>query len=324
MKNTETVKFFLQKTDIPYSENISLKQKTWIKRGGIARLWIQPLSIEQLQLLCTYLYQHNIFFEIVGHTSNMYFLNTYNPEIVVSIAKLTYYEVSENEIVCECGVSISKLTSDLVNQGIEGFEGFISLPGTIAGAVVNNSGCYGSIISSVIISVDILLPSGKVRNFKNEELGYAHRTSFLKTRQINGIVLKCYFQKTISKDKEVLIVKANKNREHRKKNQETPDGNLGSTFANIKLKKTFYTTFVSVFRNILKPFVSENKRRKWSYMLLFKLHGKERLFSFVSDKNYNCYLWRKENADGYFFEYVEFIRQISPMANLEIEIKGKN
>jgi len=318
--NTETFKNFLTKAGISYSENVSLKTKTWIKRGGVAKLWIEPLSANDLERVCTYLYESDIFFEIIGHTSNMYFLNTYNPEIVISTKKLVHYDILENEIICECGVSISKLSAELVKQGIKGFEGFISLPGTVGGAAVNNSGCYGSILSSVILRADILLSSGEVKNCRKEELGYTHRSSFLKTKQLKGTLIRLYFKKEYG-DKEILIDKADKNRKARKENQEAPDGNLGSVFANMALKKDFIFFILRIIRNILKPFVKREKRRKISNILLFKLKHKEMLLPYVSPKNYNCYLWRDEKADDYFFEYLKFIKDISVNATVEIEIR---
>ena len=75
---------FLQTEHIPYEENISLRKRTWIHRGGNARYYIVPETIEQLRELVTYLYKEQIEFKLVGHTSNLYIRNSTDIDIVIS------------------------------------------------------------------------------------------------------------------------------------------------------------------------------------------------------------------------------------------------
>ena len=81
-------KSFLQTEQIPFEENVDLKKKTWIHRGGIAGLYVIPDNMNQLIRLVTRLYQEKAAFKIVGHTSNLYIRNTTNLDIVISTIHL--------------------------------------------------------------------------------------------------------------------------------------------------------------------------------------------------------------------------------------------
>ena len=77
----------------------------------------------------------------------------------------------------------------MVKRGFKGFEGLIDLPGTIGGAVVNNSGCYGSQISDLLLGAKLLLPNGVVRCLSPQELAFTIRSSSLKRGEVKGIIL---------------------------------------------------------------------------------------------------------------------------------------
>ena len=62
---------------IPFEQNVSLKEKTWIKTGGVVSLWIVPNNENQLKRAITILLENNRSFELVGQTSNIYYFDDY-------------------------------------------------------------------------------------------------------------------------------------------------------------------------------------------------------------------------------------------------------
>lgn len=80
---------------------------------------------------------------MVGHTLNIYFKNSFNIQTLVQTSKLTNYTILEDYVECECGVHVRLLARDMVKRGYKGFEGLVDLPGTIGGAIVNDSGVMG-------------------------------------------------------------------------------------------------------------------------------------------------------------------------------------
>lgn len=120
-------------------------------------------------------------FKVIGHTSNLYFKNTYRTDAIISTRKMTAYIEKDGKLICDAGVNISQLSKHCVEQGIVGFEGLVGLPGTVAAAVVNNSSCFKCSIFDLLIDVDVILierdGTCSFRTIKWDELGFAHRSS---------------------------------------------------------------------------------------------------------------------------------------------------
>lgn len=77
----------------------------------------------------------------------------------------------------------------MVKGGYKGFEWLVDLPGTIGGAVVNNSRCYGCQISHLLKEVRLLQSDGTVTNLSPQDLAFKFRSSDLKRGEINGVIL---------------------------------------------------------------------------------------------------------------------------------------
>ncbi|KAA5408701.1 FAD-binding protein [Bacteroides cellulosilyticus] len=317
------LKRMLSNHKIFFQEGVSLAEKTWIRRGGIVKYWIVPTSVEKLVVLVKYLYVNKLFFELVGHTSNIYFLNNYNPDIVISTRKINCFFDNDDVLICDCGVSMKILSKYCIEHGYRGFEGLIDLPGTVAAAVYNNSGCFKCSVSDLLIKVDFLDKNGDLIELNSRQMKFTHRSSCFKTKEMEGVILRVYLKK-IKSDSVKLARIAADNRQYRKMYQESPKQNLGSTFATIPFKKN-PLLFVSVLTKICVVF-KVDKKRKWvliKYILLF-IYGKLELSRYISDYSLNRFVWIDEQADEKFWLYKLFIERISNSPQLEIEIKKIN
>lgn len=114
--------------------NVSLKNKTWIHRGGQVDYWLQPSTIEELVEVGRQLYNQTEPFITIGHTSNIYFKNSFNIKYVVDTRKLVGFKrIDNNTLMVECGTPISRVSRFCVDNSIAGYEGMINLPGTVGG-----------------------------------------------------------------------------------------------------------------------------------------------------------------------------------------------
>lgn len=314
---------FLQKETIPFETDMDLSRKTWIKRGGVARVWVQPTVLADFQKLARWCQQKEIPFEVIGNTSNCYFQKDYNPLLVISTLKLTEMRVEGDSITCDCGYNMSKLAKYCNHAGIAGFEGFIGLPGTVGGAAVNNAGCYGSLISQVVHSV-VLLQAGEVKTLSNQQMAYRHRNSAIKSKEIKGVVLSVVFKIGAKENPEVLEQRADAYQWERKTFQEHSYPNLGSTFCVVDLKKLpFHIRCISgVTQRLLNIAIRDPLRKqKLTTKLFLKVRGAGAFSKYISEYSVGCFTWKDEGADQAFHEYVAFMKGITHKAVVEIEIK---
>lgn len=314
------IKEFLSGHNIPFEENISLAQKSWIKFGGTVALWISPTSVGQLEDVCRYLYSNRVIFDLVGQTSNIFFHSTYNPKVVVSTVKANTYDIKDDIITCDCGVNVIRLAKDCLSKGYAGFSGLVGLPGTVASAIVNNAGCFKCSLSSLLMSADVLLPDGTIRTFQKEDFHYTHRSSVFKRGEVKGIILSVKLKAEKVGNIEEEYKKAEASSNYRKNKQEGYQRNLGSVFASRKMKKNTKNIFavglsriISLFR-LMPP-------RKAQKLLLLRLYGYQDLSLYVSDKNINTYVWKDDKAETLFARYKQFVNEVFDNAIIEIEEK---
>lgn len=303
-----------------FEKNVSLSKRTWIKTGGLCKYWITPNSIQQLCDICRFLWNRNVYFDIVGHTSNIYFHSTYNPEIIVSTVKVKKNEIKDDVITCDCGVNVMELAKDCLSKGYAGFYGLVGLPGTVASAAVNNAGCFGCSISSMLISADILLPDGTVTTFSKEDFGYEKRSSRFKRGEVKGIILSVKLKLQKADNIEEERKKSEETKQYRKNCQEGPAKNLGSVFSKMKRRRNLKNVIAKVVSLIVGKKNVPAQRLVDKRMLLF-LYGYRDLNNYISDRQINTFVWHDAEAEQKFERYKEFMAKV--FRNLTIEIEER-
>lgn len=305
-----------------YEQNCSFKSKTWIHRGGKVGMWIKPASCKELVEIANILYNNKCSFITVGHTSNIYFKNSFSIDYVLDTRSLKQFEeVDNNLIVCECGVPMKTLANYCVEHGYSGYEGMINLPGTVAGAIVNNSGCYECGVEKVLQSIDILIEDGTVINLKKEELCYSFRSSAIKSGQIKGVILRAYFDVSNHEEVNTLRQIAERNYKNRMITQDPPAMNLGST-VNIYGDYHGNVGFIlKIIRRILKILrVGNEKSIDIQKKIMCVCYGHPSVAKYISSKRFSCFLWKDEGADMAYPLYLRMLTKLYPHVSVEIEI----
>lgn len=302
--------------------DVPLKQRTWIHRGGIARWWLTPRSYDELLQIGQFLMREKLEYDIIGHTSNIYFKNTYNPIFVIDTKYVKTIEYREKEIICDAGVPIAQLARQNISYGIQGYEGLLDLPGTVAAGVVNNSGCFGCEMSKIVKKIELLTEDNRIIELQNSDLHFIHRNSALKLGVVKGIILRVYLDASTKGDSQELKTIGQKNHSVRIEYQEKPAHNLGSMFSSFDLKKDFrYFMIRSILKCLAIANVALSKRMIIQKHLFLTLYNKKHLLPYISNKNLNTYLFLDAKADRYFKDYVNFVETICKDAKLEIEVR---
>lgn len=312
----------LKEQNILFETDVLLKNKTWIKTGGVASLWITPSSVEELIVVIRILQSEKIEFELVGHTSNLYYIDSYNPTVIVSTILLKQFEEEDGYIVCACGTPVTSLSRYCVEKGYVGYCGLVNLPGTVGAAIYNNSSCFDCSISEHLIEATFYdLDKKGVVVLKPQELGFSFRSSLLKRHEIKGVLLSIKLdirrgdiEEEQSKAAEAIIV--------RKKTQEPPAYTLGSVYAGLIPRRNILNKLASGGGILLKIIGLYTKGRY--IRLLLALYGFNDLKDFVSDKVINTFIWLPDRTDkeDRFRRYQTFISKAFKEPRLEIEIRN--
>ena len=312
---------FLNSHSISFEQDIKLSTKTWLRTGGIVNFWIIPDSIDKLIELIIHLQKNKIQYDIVGQTSNIYYLDSFDYSVIVSTLHLNRYFENEEYIECECGSLVSKISRENVKKGYKGYYGLVNLPGTVGAAIVNNSSCFNCAVSSLMLKAEVLmLETLEVKDFLPSEFSYSHHSSLFKTNQI-GVILKVYLKKEIGNISDE-IEKSNQVTMIRKTTQEPAAHTLGSVCNHLVPNNNFRLFAVRILLKLGKLFRIKN----WTYKkLLLSFFGYRDLEAFISDKNLNTFIWLldRDDLEEKFYRYKEFLSKVFKSYNFEIEVKDK-
>lgn len=160
-------------------EDVSLKEHTTYKVGGIAKCFVYPKDVKSLIKVLKYIKNNNIKFKVLGNGSNTLFSDNTYDGIIIKLDKFDEVDVrTNNTIVVGAGYNLMKLSAMVARRGLAGLEFASGIPGTIGGAVYMNAGAYKSDMGYIVKRVKVLTPDFKVITMTNRELDFHYRMSF--------------------------------------------------------------------------------------------------------------------------------------------------
>jgi UDP-N-acetylmuramate dehydrogenase len=211
-------------------ENFDLSKSNWLGIGGKANFFFKPKDLKDLQI---FLRNNNKHFPIIviGSGSNLLIRDKGFDGVVIKFGKdFDYKKINNNIINCGPATPKSILAEYAANNNLTGFEFLYCSPGTVAGGVVMNSGCYGSDISKVVLSVTVIDMNGEIKIISNKDINFSYRHSSLTKNQIiTNIEMKGSF---LENQKILEIMKNLKDKKDTEQPQKIKTG--GSTFKNPK------------------------------------------------------------------------------------------
>ena len=109
--------------------------------------------------------------------------------------KRTTGDSGEVFLTVQAGEDWDDLVAYCVEQGLRGLESLSGIPGTVGASVIQNIGAYGYEVSEVLDHIDFLdYQTGEERTLYVSDLGLGHRTSHIKTGELQGMVLSVTFR----------------------------------------------------------------------------------------------------------------------------------
>lgn len=229
------VKQLIENSDLNISKdkilyNEPMKEHTSFKIGGPADCYIKIDNIKDLKEIIIFARNKKIPLTILGNGSNVLISDKGIRGIVLNI-RLNKIEIMNygNKIYATigAGIKLSILSHLLLKNSITGFEELSGIPGTIGGAIKMNAGAHGKEIKDVLYTVRCIDYDGNIKEFQNEEMKFAYRTSMLKENKYIVLETTLIFHKG---KKEEIKQKMQEYADYRKEKQPIEYPSAGSTF----------------------------------------------------------------------------------------------
>ena len=208
--------------------NEPMKNHTTFKIGGPAQYYVTPESVTQIQEVVSLCRNMNIPLHVIGNGSNILVGDDGVDGVVLALFNtFSDYEIKDNVIIAQAGMSLIKLAVIALREGLTGLEFASGIPGSVGGAVYMNAGAYDGQMKDVVSSVTVLDEACNIRILGRDELDMGYRTSAVAKN--NMIVLQVVIELKYG-DKEQIKARMNQLSELRKQKQPLEYPSAGSTF----------------------------------------------------------------------------------------------
>ena len=135
--------------------------------------------------------------------------------------------IDGTQIIAGGGTLLSNMITEAVRHGLGGVEHLVGIPGTIAGAIVGNSGGRAGDIGQLASSVKVLTQEGDIAIRKGDELSFSYRRSSFQDLLVLSVTLDLN-----KDDSEELNKRIRKNWIMKRATQPLADQSAGCIFRN--------------------------------------------------------------------------------------------
>jgi UDP-N-acetylmuramate dehydrogenase len=212
--------------------NVRLAPLTTFKIGGPARYYIEPSDIQEYTRAVEWSRRNGVPFMIFGGGSNILVHDNGYSGLVINTVSLNSFEVNDDMITAECGVSVDRLVDESFKSRLTGVEFAAGMPGSIGGAVFMNARAANRSFSDIIdrvLALKIEQDTVAHRWLANSELEFTYKSSIFQKKE--HLVYKVIFR--LKKGSERAIASSiNENRNLRKARGQYLFPNAGCIFKN--------------------------------------------------------------------------------------------
>ena len=224
-----------------FGKNLILKENlskyNWFNLGGSADIFFKPENKEQLKNFLKEVEQKNYSIYILGAGSNTLIRDSGIKGIVIKLgSKFSEIKLLEKDTI-EVGAGIlDRKVADFAQKNcISDLEFLSCIPGSIGGAVIMNSGCYGTDISKILLSIKVLDEKGEEKEISNKDINFCYRGSAIP----NNYIILSAILKGSNSPKNLIEKKQRELIQRKKDSQPSQVKTGGSTFKNNNIKKAW-------------------------------------------------------------------------------------
>ncbi len=228
MTNTELFRDFADSIHCAFKEGEPLSAYTTFRIGGPAEMMLFPQDEETLQKLLVFCKGTDTVPFLLGKGSNLLIPDSGLGGVTICTERMQKHSLlSKNEIICEAGLSLSKLCLFAHANGLSGLEFAYGIPGSVGGAVFMNAGAYGGEMRDVLSTVTSVDMDGRLHVHTADDLCLGYRASVF---QENGETILSAVVRLSAGDPDEIRAKMDDVLQKRKDKQPLNFPSAGSAF----------------------------------------------------------------------------------------------
>ena len=154
----------------------SLSKHSWFNLGGPAKVIFKPKNLNELSIFLKNCKEFNKI-KVLGAGSNTLIRDGGFDGVIIKLGK-SFSHLSllgQNMLIAGASALDKNVSNFALENSLSGFEFLSCIPGTIGGGIRMNSGCYGEDISKILISVQVMDLSGKLKVVHSSDVKFSYR-----------------------------------------------------------------------------------------------------------------------------------------------------
>ena len=209
--------------------NVLLSNHTWLRLGGPAQYFVTPRSEAELLDVISVCRHQKLAIHILGGGSNLLVREAGVQGVVIKVIEplLSEVKIEGTSLTVGGGALLSHVVAEAVRAGLGGLEFLVGIPGTVAGAVVGNSGGRTGDIGQLITSIRVLSLDNTIVERRGDELTFSYRRS-----SFQDLLLLSATLELARDDSEELTLRMRKNWTMKRSTQPLADQSAGCIFRN--------------------------------------------------------------------------------------------
>lgn len=159
-----------------------MSRHTSLRVGGPAEALVAPENLEDLKALVKWSWNNRLPYLMVGEGTNLLVKDSGIRGIVIVLTQCQKTIVQTGEkaggpiVNASASVRMRSLCAYALKQGLEGMNFALGIPGTVGGGIMMNAGTSHGAMGNVLESITVLLPTGRTRRIRREQLDFSYRT----------------------------------------------------------------------------------------------------------------------------------------------------
>jgi UDP-N-acetylmuramate--alanine ligase len=155
-----------------------LANKTTMRVGGAARIYAEPASIEDLQILLREAKADGVEIFMLGRGSNLIVPDEGVDGLVISLGHEAWAKFeprADGRVWVGAGLRLKNLCGLAAKAGLVGFEFLEGIPGSVGGALRMNAGAMGGWMFDVVEEVQLVTLGGEVKTLAKAAMHVDYR-----------------------------------------------------------------------------------------------------------------------------------------------------
>ena len=227
---------FKKKFEDNFYHNVKLSNYSWFNLGGNAEYFFKAKNEEQLIKFLQEAKKINLKTTILGAGSNTLFRDNGVKGAVIKLGgEFSYAKIVEKNILDVGAATLDRKVANYAKENnVKNLEFLSCIPGSLGGAIIMNSGCYGNDISKVLLSIRAIDKEKlSIIEIKKDDIKFSYRGTDLPD---NLIIISAKL-KGSEGVKEKIEKKQSDFIEKKKSSQPSQIKTCGSTFKNLSKDK---------------------------------------------------------------------------------------